>query len=424
MRIAFVSWDDTLPEIGGYSSISLVSYQLALQLTRFGNEVIIYGKKNEDRPAFEIDANNIIHIRLSSKQDDFTRKPYRLFERLGLINNLKRPLFASNLYSPRYIKQVAIDLRKRCPDIVHIHNFSQYAPIIRSFNPHAKVVLHMHCEWLNQLDRNSIKKRLRHVDMVVGCSNYISGKVSQRFPEFSNCCQTSYNGVDVSKFAVNYTRANKQGGKKNILYVGRLSPEKGVHVLLDSFSKVLKSFPDTHLQIVGGTGVVPYEFLVGISDDERVQDLARFYQGADSKQADYYKQLLSRLPATQMQQVSFLDYVPHMFIQDVYRNADIFVNSSLSEALGMPILEAMASEVPVIGPDVGGVPELIKHRETGLLFRPGDSESLAEAIIHLLKDDNLGRSLKMNALQEVKEHYSWENIAEELIPKYQSLLDV
>jgi glycosyltransferase involved in cell wall biosynthesis len=205
--------------------------------------------------------------------------------------------------------------------------------------------------------------------------------------------------------------------------VGRISPEKGVHILIDAFGIVLKKFPDTHLQFAGGMDVVPFEFLVGISDDERVRDLVKFYQSSNSKHDFYYNQLLTRLPAIQMQKISFLGYVPTIQIQDVYHSADIFINSSLSEALGMPILEAMASGIPVIGSEVGGIPELIRHGETGLLFQPGDPDSLAESIFRLIEEENLRQNLKTKAFQEIKRKYTWEKISEELIHKYQSLLD-
>ncbi len=75
---------------------------------------------------------------------------FRNIRRVFFFRNVKRPLFASSLYCLIYALQVARDLRKEGCDIVHIHNFSQFVPIIRAFNPKIKIILHMHCEWLTQ----------------------------------------------------------------------------------------------------------------------------------------------------------------------------------------------------------------------------------------------------------------------------------
>jgi glycosyltransferase involved in cell wall biosynthesis len=424
MKIAFVNQpgEETIPGIGGYSSISIVLYQIAIRLVNSGHDVISYGKKSPDRPAQEKDSNGILHVRVFTRQDDLIRKPFRLLERFGVLYSAKRPLFASNLQSPGYALQIAIDLKNRQPDVIHIHNFSQLAPIIRAFNPQAKIVLHMHCEWLTQLDQKMIEKRLRHVDLVIGCSEYITEKVRQHFPMYSNRCQTVYNGADLSRFSPQLDLESQKKSGQDLLFVGRVSPEKGVHVLIDAFGIVLKKYPNTRLKIAGGIGSAPVEFLVGISDGELVRNLARFYDGSFSKDDYYYNQLLTRLPADQMRRISFLGYVPYQKLQKVYQNADVFISASLSEALGMPILEALASGLPVIASDVGGIPELIKHGETGLLFQAGDHVDLAEAIISVIENDELRQHLQVKDFQEIEEKFSWETVTEDLLQKYQALI--
>jgi glycosyltransferase involved in cell wall biosynthesis len=424
MKIAFINQpgEETIPEIGGYSSISIVLYQIAIRLVNSGHDVISYGKKSSNRPTQEKDSNGILHVRVFTKQDELIRKPFRLFERFGVFYNAKQPLFASNLQSPGYALQIAIDLKNRQPDIIHIHNFSQFVPIIHAFNPQAKIVLHMHCEWLTQLDQKIIEKRLRHVDLMIGCSEYITEKVRQLFPMYSNRCQTVYNGADLSRFSPQPASESQKRSSHELLFVGRVSPEKGVHVLIDAFGIVLKKYPNTRLKIAGGIGSAPIEFLVGISDDELVRDLARFYDGSFSKDDYYYNQLLTRLPPDQMRQISFLGYVPYTKLPEVYRNADLFISASLSEALGMPILEALASGLPVIASDVGGIPELIGHGKTGLLFRAGDHVGLAEAIVSVLENAELRQRLQVKDFQGIEERFSWETVTDDLLQKYQTLI--
>jgi len=165
---------------------------------------------------------------ISTAVDKLGRFPiFRNVRRLLFFRNVKRPLFASNLYYLTYVLQVAKDLRAEKCDVVHLHNFSQFVPIIRAFNPEIKIVLHMHCEWLTQLDRTMIERRLREADLVIGCSKYITEKILHRFPQFAKRCQTVYSGVDVNHFvSENNHWATKKNGVKRLLFVGRNSPEK------------------------------------------------------------------------------------------------------------------------------------------------------------------------------------------------------
>lgn len=122
-----------------------------------------------------------------------------------------------------------------------------------------------------------------------------------------------------------------------------------------------------------------------------------------------------------MQKVSFLGGVPHTHIQDLYHSASIYIHPSLWEAFTLPILEAMASGLPVIASEVGGTPEIIRHEETGLLFQPGNTKSLAEAIIRLLEDEELRQALRTRAMQTIEGKYTWDILTEELWRLYQSL---
>jgi glycosyltransferase involved in cell wall biosynthesis len=143
----------------------------------------------------------------------------------------------SVLYYPLYVLRVANHLRASGCDIVHIHNFSQFVPIVRLLNPKAKIVLHMHCDWLNELDRNLIDKRLKHVNAIIGCSDYITNQVKTRFPQYADRCATLYNGADIGRFSER-SPIPLEKERKRVLFVGRVSPEKGLHVLLDAYIRV------------------------------------------------------------------------------------------------------------------------------------------------------------------------------------------
>jgi glycosyltransferase involved in cell wall biosynthesis len=417
MRIAFVNqpWDLAVPLVGGYSSISILTYQFARRLAR-SNEVIIYAKRDRSQQKVECDDEGIRYRRMPVAAEDWLLKPFKLLDRLSGFLNSRYPFFASSLYYPGYALQVARDLRTQQPDIVHIHNFSQFVPLIRAFNPEAKFVLHMNCEWLTQLDQAMIKRRLSKTDLVIGCSEYITNKIRCCFPQFAARCQTVLNGVDVNHFvSENGHSASKQDGVKRLLFVGRISPEKGMHVLLEAFEQVVEHYPQVHLDVVGPIGSVPIKFIVALSDEDRVRDLASLYCGDG-----YFSHLQAKLSADVTSQVSFPGFVPHSRLVEYYRKADVLINPSLSEAFGMSLVEAMACQVPVVATRVGGMTEIIEQSQAGLLTEPGDATALAQAILRLLTDDDLRKRMGVAGRKEAVTRYSWDQVAKKLLGLYEN----
>jgi spore coat protein SA len=423
MKIAFVTqnWDEVVPRVGGSSSIAILTYQIARRLTRSGDEVVIYAKRGDSQPRVQRDDEGIHYRRMPVAAEDRLLKPVKLFDRLSGSLHPKRPFFASVLYYLGYALQVACDLRRQQPDIVHIHNFSQFVPIIRVFNPSAKIVLHMHCEWLTQLDPAMIARRLRQADSVIGCSEYITGKVRDRFPRFAGRCQTIFNGVDVDHFVnENGHGMSKKTGIKRLLFVGRISPEKGVHVLLEALQKVVGRYPQVQLDVVGPPGNAPFEFLVRVSDDEQVSELASFYSRL-LRRGDYLSDLQRRVPSNLASRVRFVGPVPNSRVVDYYREADVLINPSFSEAFGMSLIEAMACQLPVVATRVGGMTEVVEDTQAGLLVGPGDATALADAIIRLLADDDLRERMGQAGRRRAIERYSWEQVTESLLHLYEDI---
>jgi glycosyltransferase involved in cell wall biosynthesis len=323
------------------------------------------------------------------------------------------------LYYLKYALQVARDLRSEKCDVVHIQNFSQFATVIREFNPKIKIVLNMHCEWLTQLDQAMIESRLREIDLVIGCSEYITEKIRRRFPHFAERCQTVFDGVDINHFvSKNRRSASQKNGIKQLLFVGRVSPEKGVHVLLDAFQKVIENYPQAQLKIVGGHGSLPIQFEAALSDDPKLSELASFYDG------NYFAHLQSKLSADMASHVSFAGSIPHRQLVSLYQNADMLILPTVyGEAFGMPIIEAMAMEVPVVATKCGGIPEIVVDGKTGLLVEGGDSTALAQAILRLLSDEDLRKSMGKAARKRAVELCAWEKIVANLLNYYKKICE-
>jgi glycosyltransferase involved in cell wall biosynthesis len=399
-------------------SLEIWLFEIARRLAK-SHEVLVYSRKARDQDDVEFYEN--VHCRrISTPYDDrllgaFERHPK--LHRLPGFHNPKRPLFASRLAYLEYSVRVARDLsRQRC-DVVHISNFSQMVPIVRAFNRRAKIILHMQCEWLNQLDSRMIESRLRECDLVVGCSDYITDKIRRAFPGFANRCRTIYNGVDVDRFV---PAAGDGSNKvtKQLLFVGRIWPDKGPHILVEAFNQVVEQHPEARLEFVGWKAGPPPEYILRLSEDQHVRDLAPL------SNANYFCYLQRLASPEAGARTIFFDALPHPQLAERYRGAAIFVFPSVwNEPFGIPLIEAMAAGIPVVATRGGGFPEIVEHGKTGLLVRRGEAAELAEAIMRLLKDGDLRRSMGAAGRQRVLERFSWERIATALSERHHEITE-
>lgn len=112
--------------------------------------------------------------------------------------------------------------------------------------------------------------------------------------------------------------------------------------------------------------------------------------------------------------VQFLGYIPHDELPAYLHTSDVFVRPSLSEGLGISFLEAMAAGLPVVATPVGGIPDFLTDRETGLFCEPHNPKSIAEQVTLLLSDTALRNKVIANASALVREDYDWDFIAERM----------
>src|SRR5690625_5061256 len=110
-------------------------------------------------------------------------------------------------------------------------------------------------------------------------------------------------------------------------------------------------------------------------------------------------------------------------VSDLLSISDLKLLLSEQESFGLVLLEAMCCEVPCIGTNIGGIPEVIKHNETGFLVEVGDVDRAAEYAINVLKNDNLLKTLSNNALLYAKSEFHSEKIVQEYISLYKEVLN-
>jgi len=202
-----------------------------------------------------------------------------------------------------------------------------------------------------------------------------------------------YGGADPERYA-----PDPKQPRHGVLFVGRLTPHKGVDRLLQALPRGASA------RIAGSAGHDP-------KPPERD-----------------YPDLLRRLATDK--DVEFLGPVSDADLASLYRSAEVLVLPSVartcygrdvavSELLGLAVLEAMASGTPVIASAIGGVPEVLRDGETGFLVAPGDIAALHDRLARVLGDGQLRSRLGANARQAVLDRFTWPRVAERCLAAYQ-----
>ncbi|OGI06663.1 MAG: hypothetical protein A3I68_06325 [Candidatus Melainabacteria bacterium RIFCSPLOWO2_02_FULL_35_15] len=171
-----------------------------------------------------------------------------------------------------------------------------------------------------------------------------------------------------------------------ILSVARLDPReryKNIDLVIKALPEVLKNIPDAYYVIVGeGT------------DRFRLELLAKNLGVRDN--------------------VIFAGFIPDDLLSLYYESCDIFILPSTGEGFGIVFLEAMYFSKPCIGANAGGIPEVIKDKETGILCSPNDSTSLSDSIIKLLKDNDLRNKMGKKGKERFESKFGFCSFKEKL----------
>lgn len=204
---------------------------------------------------------------------------------------------------------------------------------------------------------------------------------------------TIRNGVEIHRYeaAIPYDREkwDLQNSDVVIGCVARLSPEKGHMVLLRAFQKVISRHPFARLVIVG-----------------------------DGEERERLQHLVATLSIGHF--VRFLGL--RADVPEVLGACDLFTLPSIQEGFPMVILEALAAGKAVIASEVGAIPDVIRHGDTGLLVPPGDADALADALCLLIEDQKARRRLGQSGHKLVREVYDFERTVGQYDDLYQNVL--
>jgi glycogen(starch) synthase len=179
-------------------------------------------------------------------------------------------------------------------------------------------------------------------------------------------------------------------GESIILYVGRLTHQKGCEFLIRAFPSVVK-YNNAKLLIVGeGYQRGELEYIAGTTGESW--------------------------------RIKFLGFIPDSDVVDLMLTADVMVIPSVYEPFGVVALEAMAAGVPVVASDVDGLGEIIKHEYSGVLVHARDPSSISWGISKVLSDRNFAKKLVENGKKEVRERFAWSAVGELTLEAYKKAL--
>ena len=273
-------------------------------------------------------------------------------------------------------------------DIVHFHEFELSFPFFSSLIQKPKI-LHLHGINYNFVKSHHISRfLLKHlVHIYISISRQMTeGLVNLGIPK--NRIVYLPNSVDT-----NFFKPGKHKEENLLLYVGRISELKGLHILIKALQ---------HLQ----------------------QSVCLFIIGPPDWNTAYHQNLLNLIKKENQKGIHKVEYLGPMEQSEIvkwYQKATIFILPSFTEGFPLTILEALSCQTPVIATPVGGTPEIIKNHQTGILIPPGDTNSLAKAINFLLKNEDVRLKMACEGRKLVKEKYSLETACKKLCSIYKQL---
>ena len=387
MRVVMLSWEYPPKIVGG---IARHVHDLSRALAANGVRVDVVTCEHPEASPEELEGNLCVHRVPVAPGNDFVHWVHNL--------NAASEVKVEELLAPKKPTR-----RKKSP---------------ATPSPAEPTVLHAH-DWLSEFAGKNLKHKYRlplvatihatehgrnqgiHTDQqryihstewelcyeawrVICCSHFMRNEIAEVLGAPYDKLDVIPNGIDPSKFDIafdvgEFRRWFAAPNEKIVFFVGRVVPQKGVQVLIEAIPEIVPAYSDVKFVIAGGGD---QSYLVKLAEDLGVSD-----------------------------RVFFTGYIDDETLLKLYRVADIAVYPSLYEPFGIVALEAMAARVPVVVTDVGGLREVVDHGVTGLSTWAENPDSLAWAVLRILKNPYSAKMMVENAYRKVVKQFNWGRIA-------------
>lgn len=318
-------------------------------------------------------------------------------------------LFNSVIDNNRFLVDKARELHSRTPySLIHVHEWLTASagielkhdwkvPLLVTVHAtergrHRSHLPNVTSRQINQVEWHACYEAWR----IIVCSSYMAAELSRYFEVPLDKVSVIPNGVDVRPFQScpeervrELSSRYAPDGEKLLFFIGRITPEKGVQVLLRALPILRQTYPNVRLLVAGKNS----EQLQPLVDELRIGAL-----------------------------VELLGFIDNETRNCLYRSADAAIFPSLYEPFGIVALEAMAAGCNVIVSDVGGLSEVVDHQRTGQTVLVDDPQSIVWAVEQLFSDPVLAQKMRGEALREALDIYNWRTIASSTLETYRSVV--
>jgi glycosyltransferase involved in cell wall biosynthesis len=313
------------------------------------------------------------------------------------------PTDATDLYNSvvdnnTLLADFALELADRHPyDLIHVHDWlTAEAGIRLKLAWKAPLIVTVHATERGRHRGNLPSHTSQQIDhlewratfeawRVIACSNYMCDEMAQYFGLPRDKMTVIPNGVRApqpiphdDEVLAQLRSRYSPNGEPLLFFVGRITPEKGVQVLVRAMPRILASYPTARLLVAGKNSqkLYPLAYELGVEDN-----------------------------------VDFLGYISNEMRDALYAIVNAAIFPSLYEPFGIVALEAMASNCNVIASNTGGLGEVVQHEVNGLTTIAGDPLSIAWAVERLLSDPQAAEQRRAVAAEQVRTLYRWDAIS-------------
>lgn len=309
-------------------------------------------------------------------------------------------------HDPKHLPQLKSIIKQEKIDLLHAHIWNpascRYAffagsqtntPIVTTEHDPFKI------SWLKDLFK---KNTLKKIDKIITVSENNAKIIQQLYPKHAEKIQVIHNGIDTTWWQSQLLRFSNKDLKKIkiekffakedtliIITVAELHERKGLEYLIRSIPLIVEDFSNTKLVIVG--------------------------EGPNRKNLET---IVEKLKIKHL--VTFMGRQKN--VPKLLKSSNIFALPSKREAFGLVNLEAMLTPLPIVASKVGGIPEIIKDGETGILVESENSHALAAAIKTLIADSGKRNEMANAGQKRALEHFDAKKMAEEYEQVYSKIL--
>jgi len=389
MKIAFITFEYP-PFIQGGAGV--VAEKLTKSLARLGHRVHVIAPRIAGSKEYEVDDSVFVHR----------------------VNFVNRPLLSAPSYWMSLKRRFGV-IEKEIGsfDIVHANNIADFSLTKKMTKAPRVLTIHHLARSVLNTTRPTYFNRIKNLggetgivpyiekicinraDKIIAVSNYTKKELILTYNVPPAKIEVIYSGMEQKSF--DFTEEEKQETRDRfsickrptVMFAGRLEKRKGLSLLLQAFKQVLTKV-DANLIVVGSGYQKPY------------------------KELAYSLGIVNR--------VIFTGYVDELSLRKLYSICDVFASSSRLEGFGLTLVEAMAAGKPIVATKVGGIPEIVKSGENGILVEVNDSDGLANGICTYLRDKKLAKNVGKRNAEYVKERFGWEKSAKEVERVYRQLV--